>query len=155
MIAIHKERNRLFIILIINIFAIFIYAEANNGLRQIAGKNIHATSVCIVEDSIDFVEDVNENYLPEFYGSQQNTLSTAVFPTIGQVSSKTMIDKALRIGLVRRHFPREKRIYDYYYTIFITAQVVWICSTSLFLCKFRHFHEIKTKDKKLIFSIPI
>ena len=109
MIAICKERYRLFTILIINVFTIFIFAESSIGLQQIMDKDIHATSVCIVEDCMDFDEDENEDYLPESYGGQLNALPPMWLLITCQASSEIMIDKALRLGLVRRHFPRGKK----------------------------------------------
>lgn len=155
MITICKERYRLFIILIINMFTIFVFAESNSDVRQFMDKNIHTATICIVEDCLDFDEDENQECLPESFGGQLTALPPLEMLVTCQASSETMIDKALRLGLVRRHFPRGKKTTTIDIPFFATDQVVWSCSTSLFLCNFRPFHDIKCRDNNEDYSYSI
>lgn len=148
MIANRKERHRLFTILIINMVILFVFAEANDVWRQIADKAPHTATVCIVEDCMDFDEDENEDYLPEFFSSRQNALPPLRLSLSGQSSSEVMIGKALRIGLVRRHYQRGEETDNRCYTVFHNVSSgVDLFHITFFLCNFPPFQEIKSKNK--------
>lgn len=117
MIMIRKERHHLFITLIINVLVLSVFADACNGLHHAMDKNIQVACMDVLENSMDFDEDEDEDHFPDFFESQPIIIPPMEFLMMVQPSSETMIDKALRIGQVRRHFPREDGINDYSYTV--------------------------------------
>ena len=114
---IRKERHHLFITLIINVLVLSVFADACNGLHHAMDKNIQVACMDVLENSMDFDEDEDEDHFPDFFESQPIIIPPMEFLMMVQPSSETMIDKALRIGQVRRHFPREDGINDYSYTV--------------------------------------
>lgn len=80
-------------------------------------KNIQVACMDVLENSMDFDEDEDDDLFPDFFESQPIFIPPMEFLMMVQPSSETMIDKALRIGQVRRHFPREDGINDYSYTV--------------------------------------
>lgn len=117
MIMIRKERHHLFITLIINVLVLYVFADACNGLHHAMDKNIQVACMDVLENSMDFDEDEDDDLFPDFFESQPIFIPPMEFLMMVQPSSETMIDKALRIGQVRRHFPREDGINDYSYTV--------------------------------------
>ena len=111
----YRKYQKFYIILIMSIFGFCIFADEYEDLRQFGHKNNSVACMSIAEDDVDFDED--EEYLPDVRPDWSTTLCLAGFTITGLKTSEGNRSKALRIGQVRRHSPRENRMDSYNHTV--------------------------------------
>ena len=124
-----------------SIFGFCIFADDYEDLRQFGHKNNSVACMSIAEDDVDFDED--DEYLPDVRPDWSTTLCMAGFTITGLKTSEGNRSKALRIGQVRRHSPRENRMDSYNYTVFHSGSSGVGFPIPLFLCKRNQFKNNK------------
>lgn len=129
----YRKYQKFYIILIMSIFGFSIFADEYEDLRQFDHKNNSVACMSIAEDDVDFDED--EEYLPDVRPDWSTTLCLAGFTITGLKTSEGNRSKALRIGQVRRHFPRENRTDCYNYTVSDNGSSGVGFPIPLFLCE--------------------
>ena len=112
----HRKYQKICIVLIMSIFVICIFADEFDDMRQFGNKNNPVACMSIAEEDVDFDEE--GDYLPDICPDQPGVMPMEEFTYTDLKTSARNQSKALRIGQVRRHFPRGNRIDSYNYTVF-------------------------------------
>ena len=137
----YRKYQKICIVLIMSIFIVCVFADEYEDMRQFGHKNNPVACMSIAEDDMDFDDD---EYLPDVCPDRSTTLSLEKFTiTVRKISERNQ-SKALRIGQVRRHFPRGNRIDSYNYTVFDNGSSGVGSPIPLFLCKKNQFKNNKT-----------
>ena len=131
----YRKHQKIYIILIMSIFVICIFADEYEDMRQFGHKNNPAACMSIAEDDIDFDEDEEDEYLPNICPNRSTILRSEESTITVQKTLKRNQSKALRIGQVRRHFPRGNRIDSHHYTVFHSGSSGVGFPIPLFLCE--------------------
>lgn len=111
----YRKHQKFYIILIMSIFVFCIFTDEYEDMRQFGHKNNPVACMSIAEDDIDFDED--DEYLPDICPNRPTALRTEEFTIPVRKTSDRNQSKALRIGQVRRHSPRENRMDSYNHTV--------------------------------------
>ncbi len=140
----YRKHQKIYIILIMSIFVICIFADEYEDMRQFGHKNNPAACMSIAEDDIDFDEDEEDEYLPNICPNRSTALRSEESTITVQKTLKRNQSKALRIGQVRRHFPRGNKIDSHHYTVFHSGSSGVGFPIPLFLCEKNQFKNNKT-----------
>lgn len=111
----YRKHQKFYIILIMSIFVFCIFTDEYEDMRQFGHKNNPVACMSIAEDDIDFDED--DEYLPDICPDRPTALRSEEFTIPFRKTSERNQSKALRIGQVRRHSPRENRMDSYNHTV--------------------------------------
>ena len=110
----YRKYQKICIVLIMSIFIVCVFADEYEDMRQFGHENNSVACMSIAEDDMDFDDDDD---LPDVYSGRPTPLRLENFTITVRKTSERNQSKALRIGQVRLHFPRGKRIDSYNYTV--------------------------------------
>jgi hypothetical protein len=129
-----------------SIFIVCIFADEYEDKRQFGHKNNPVACMSITEDDMDFDEEEEDDDedLPDVYSDRPTALRSEELTITIQKTSERNQSKALRIGQVRRHFPRGNMIDSHNYTVFNSGSSGVGFPIPLFLCERNQFKNYKT-----------
>ena len=111
----HRKYQKIYIVLIMSIFIVCIFADEFDDMRQFGNKNNPVACMSIAEEDVDFDEE--GDYLPDICPDRSTASRLSEFIITVRKTSERNQSKALLIGQVRRHFPQGNRIDSYNYTV--------------------------------------
>lgn len=137
----YRKYQKICIVLIMSIFIVCVFADEYEDMRQFGHENNSVACMSIAEDDMDFDDDDD---LPDVYSDRPTPLRLENFTITVRKTSERNQSKALRIGQVRRHFPRGNRIDSYNYTVFDNGSSGVGFPIPLFLCETNKLKNYKT-----------